>query len=404
MTATESRVALVFGSLGHSATHLLILLYATVVLVLEDEFGMSYADLQWLAVPGFVLFGAAALPAGWLGDRWSQSKMMAVFFFGAGGAAIITGLAQSYVGLLIGLTLMGLFASIYHPVGIAWLVQHSEKRGRSLGVSGLFGSLGTAAAAIVAGTLADLVSWRAAFIVPGVLVMVMGVVFLFYMRAGVIGDHDAVAKDREPEPSAGEMKRAFITLLMTVVCVGMIFQGTTVVLPKIFSERLLVGVPDSAMTAGFLVSLVYLFAAGAQIIGGELADRLPIKRVYLGAQLFLLPVLVAAFLARSYWLVVFAILLVSLNTGGQSAENMLVARYTPSAWRSRAFGVKFLLSLGVSSLGVALVPLVYGIYGSVGPIFVFFMGFAAVAAICAAFIPSPARPAKPAAITPAPAE
>ena len=80
MTATESRVALVFGSLGHSATHLLILLYATVVLVLEDEFAMSYADLQWLAVPGFVLFGAAALPAGWLGDRWSQSKMMAVFF------------------------------------------------------------------------------------------------------------------------------------------------------------------------------------------------------------------------------------------------------------------------------------------------------------------------------------
>jgi len=130
-----------------------------------------------LSVPGFVLFGAAALPAGWLGDRWSQSKMMAAFFFGAGGAAIITGLAQSTIGLFIGLTLMGLFASIYHPVGIAWLVQHSEKRGRSLGVSGLFGSLGTAAAAIVAGTLADLVSWRAAFIVPGILVMALGVVF-----------------------------------------------------------------------------------------------------------------------------------------------------------------------------------------------------------------------------------
>ena len=402
MTAKESRVALVFGSLGHSATHLLILLYATVVLVLEGEFAMSYADLQWLSVPGFVLVGAGALPAGWLGDRWSQSKMMAVFFFGAGGAAIITGLAQSYVGLLIGLTLIGLFVSIYHPVGIAWLVKHSEKRGRALGVSGLFGSLGTAAAAIVAGTLAELVGWRAAFILPGIVVMAMGVWFVFYLRAGVIRDHDSVVEDHEPEPSTGEMKRAFVTLLMTVVCVGLIFQGTTVVLPKIFSERLLSGLPDSAMNAGFLVSLVYLFATGAQIIGGELADRLPIKWVYLGAQLLLLPVLVGAYFTHTYWLVVLAILLVSLNTGGQSAENMLVARYTPSAWRSRAFGVKFLVSLGVSSLGVALVPLVYDLYGSVGPIFLFFIGFGVVASISAVFIPNPAPADETDAVTPVP--
>ena len=199
-----------------------------------------------------------------------------------------------------------------------------------------------------------------------------------------------------------KMKRAFVTLLMTVVCVGLIFQGTTVVLPKIFSERLLSGVPDSAMNAGFLVSLVYLFAAGAQIIGGELADRLPIKWVYLGAQLLLLPVLVGAYFTRTYWLVVLAILLVSLNIGGQSAENMLVARYTPSAWRSRAFGVKFLVSLGVSSLGVALVPLVYDLYGSVGPISLFFIGFGVVASISALFIPNPAPADETDAATPAP--
>ena len=299
MTVTESRVTMFFASVGHSATHLLILLYATVVLVLEDEFAMSYADLQWLSVPGFVLFGAAALPAGWLGDRWSQSKMMAVFFFGTGGGAILTGLAQSAVGLLIGLTVMGLFASIYHPVGIAWLVKHSEKRGRSLGVSGLFGSLGTAAAAIVAGTLADLVSWRAAFIIPGAVVVALGFSFLAYMRKGVIRDHLPAVRAPEPEPSATEMKRAFIALLMTVLCVGMIFQGTSVVLPKIFSERLFATATDSAMNAGILVSIVYLFAAGAQILGGELADRFPIKRVYLASQLLLVPVLVAAFFSFS---------------------------------------------------------------------------------------------------------
>ena len=122
--------------------------------------------------------------------------------------------------MFIGLTLIGLFASIYHPVGISWLVKNSERRGRSLGVSGVFGSLGTAAAASVAGTLAQLVSWRAAFIVPGVVVIGLGVAFLYYMRAGLIRDHDAVVRAPEPEPSVEEMKRAFAALLMTVVALG----------------------------------------------------------------------------------------------------------------------------------------------------------------------------------------
>ena len=39
------------------------------------------------------------------------------------------------------------------------------------------------------------------------------------------------------------------------------------------------------MNAGFLVSRSSIsLRLGAQIIGGELADRLPIKWVYLGAQ------------------------------------------------------------------------------------------------------------------------
>ena len=186
------------------------------------------------------------------------------------------------------------------------------------------------------------------------------------------------------------MKRAFIALLVTVVCVGMMFQGTSVVLPKLFSERLFVGIEDGAMNAGLLVSMVYLIAAGSQIVGGELADRFSIKRVYLSAQLLLLPVLAVAYFAHSALLVVCAVLLVSLNTGGQSAENMLVARYTPLAWRSRAFGIKFLVSLGISSLGVALVPLVYGLFGAVGPILIFFLGFAAFASVGAFFIPDTA--------------
>lgn len=60
-----------FLCIGHSFDHMLILLFATVIVIgpLEAEFGMSYGQLVGLAWLGFVLFGAGAPLAGWLADR-----------------------------------------------------------------------------------------------------------------------------------------------------------------------------------------------------------------------------------------------------------------------------------------------------------------------------------------------
>src|SRR6185312_1522951 len=98
------------------------------VLGLEGKFGLSYGELLSLSLAGYVLFGAAALPAGWLGDRWSAEAMMVVYFLGTGAATVLTGFASGPLGLAIGLTLIGLFGAIYHPVGVAWLVRNAENR------------------------------------------------------------------------------------------------------------------------------------------------------------------------------------------------------------------------------------------------------------------------------------
>src|SRR5437588_11090429 len=149
------------SSFGHFFAHLLTLLSPTVLLVLEGRWGMSYGDLLSLSLGGFVLFGLGALPAGWLGDRWSAEGMMVVFFIGTGGAAIATGLTDGPVALALGLAAIGLFGSIYHPVGTAWLVRNAKNRGRALGVNGIAGSIGLGAAAVVAGALAQVVGLRA---------------------------------------------------------------------------------------------------------------------------------------------------------------------------------------------------------------------------------------------------
>ena len=386
MSILSARLIVGFAGIAHTYAHLSILLFATVVLVLEREFALPYAELAWLSLPGFVLFGAGALPAGWLGDRWSAMGMMSISFFGVGGALIVTGLATSPLGLLVGLTLIGLFASIYHPVGIAWLVKNAVNRGRALGINGVFGSLGTAGAAIVAGALADMLSWRAAFIVPGFICLLVGVAFVAATKRGLIVDAPEDAR-QEPPAGASDIRRAFLVLAFTTLCGGMIYQSTAVGLPKLFSERLPELAGEGALGAGLLVSLVYLAAAAAQIVGGELADRFPLKPVYVLCLALQLPALAIAAASRNPALVVAAAAMVSLNVAGQPAETVLLARYTPLRWRGRVFGAKFVLALGVSALGVSLVPTIHGLTGSLDGLLFALMLFAAAAAAAALLLP-----------------
>ncbi|MBT4686438.1 MAG: MFS transporter, partial [Rhodospirillaceae bacterium] len=102
--ARTATVALSFASAAHTYSHMFVLFYATVVLVLERVWQMPYAELFALSIPGAVMYGVAALPAGWLADRWSAAGMMAIFFIGTGGASILTGLAEGPWQLAAGLT------------------------------------------------------------------------------------------------------------------------------------------------------------------------------------------------------------------------------------------------------------------------------------------------------------
>ena len=383
-----------FAGLAHSFAHLSVLLFATVVLVLEREWAMGYDELFALGIPMSVLFGAGALPAGWLGDRWSQTGMLAVYFFGLGTASVLTGLAGGPVSLALGLAGMGLFASIYHPVGIPWLVEHAPNRGRALGINGVFGTLGTATAALVAGALASTLGWRAAFVVPGAACIAAGVAFVLASRLGLIG-HAQPAHEEASEAAASDRRRVFAILAVTVLCSGMIYQVTSFALPKIFDERLSGLFGHSVVGIGGAVTAVYLLGALAQIAGGELADRFRLRSVYLFVHFAQVPVLAVAALLANPALIMAAALMISLNVAGQPAENVLLARYTPAHWRGRVFGAKFVLTLGVSSLGVALIPLVYRATGSLDALFPAMIAFAAAAGLAALRLPRDERAAAP---------
>ncbi len=355
MTAPSARLSLLFSSLGHFYVHMFTAFYFTIVLRLEAEWGLPFHDLLELWFWGSVLVGAAALPAGWLGDTWSNPAMMVVFFVGLGGAAIACGAATDTTGLLIGLSAIGLFAAIYHPIGIPWLLRSATTHtGKVMAVNGIFGSLGAAAAGLVSGVLIDLSGWRLAFVLPGLLALATGLAMLWFLRAGRIAD-TASGAETNRETAGGGAVRAVAILMVAMFIGGLIYHGTQTALPKLFAERL-ADLPGGRTTGiGLAVAAVYTVGGITQLVGGYLADRYPLKLVYILAWTAEMAFLVILADAAGLGVVGVAILAVMANLGQIPAENMLLARYAPQRRHGLVFGLKFVLMFGAAPAAVALV-------------------------------------------------
>ncbi len=389
----SSRPRILFINAGHALDHLFMLLYPTVVLTLEGVFDRSYGELLALSVPGFIAFAAGTLPAGWLGDRWSRPAMLAVFFLGVGVASCLTGLARTPFELAAGLTLVGLFASIYHPVGIAMLVEGREKVGKLLGINGVAGNMGVAAAAVVAASLSEAVGWRAAFIVPGVLSVLVGIAFVATCRAWRNAAVDRV-RDRLGE-GEGTASRTLLRLVLVIgiatALTGMTFNAVTVALPKLFDEGLR-GVADNALGVGGLVTLVIAAASFAQIAVGWLIDRYPAKPVWIVVLFAQAPLIALAGLLAGHGLVILAFAMMLAIIGEIPIQDALVARYTAERWRARVFGVKFLLGLGASAMAVPLVAGMHELSGGFAWLFAGLGASAALVAVVAFWLPGGAAP------------
>ncbi|MEO0035347.1 MAG: hypothetical protein RLZZ501_1370, partial [Pseudomonadota bacterium] len=250
-------------------------------------------------------------------------------------------------------------------------------------LNGVFGGVGPALATAAAGLLTAEWGWRAAFIVPGLLVIATGLVFLVLVARGTLHDRRV---DRRPEPPAerGDALRAGLVLSATMLGAGLIAQSLPPVLPKLFAERL---GENGLLAAAGAVSLVYFVAGLSQIGAGHLADRFPPRRVYLLAALLQAPLLAGLAVAGGPALLLVGLLAVSVNMAGIPAENVLLARYSPARWRGTAFGLKFVLSFGVSSLAVPLVSLLYGATGGFTLLLGLLAGLALAVAAAATLLP-----------------
>ena len=377
-----------FINVGHLLDHLVMLVFPTVVIALAREWDRPYSEMLPLALGGFIAFGAFALPAGWLADHWSRYKMMVMFFFGIGGSLFLTGFAQSSWQIAAGLTLTGMFAAIYHPVGIAMLVAAPKNLGRALGWNGLWGNLGLATAAIVSGALMDLWGWRAAFFIPGLAAIATGVGFLL-----LVPDPGPVAKKSKTiglHIDARTMTQIFVILLIATACGGIIFNSTTVAMPKVFDERLR-ALTQTNLVIGALVAFVYSVAAFAQVVMGNLIDRFEMKRLMIGVGLAQIPLLAAAATLDGWPMLAVALLMMMAIFGQIPLNDAIVGRYVADEYRARVLSVRYVVSLGVAAVAVPLIALLHRTEGGFRNVFLVLAVLAAAILVSALFFPTRER-------------
>jgi MFS family permease len=387
--AGGSRLEFLFLNLGHFYDHLFILIYATVAaLVLPAAFDMSYADLIVYATPGFIAFGAFALPAGWLADRWSRRGMMMVFFIGIGASAMLTGLARTPLEIGVGLFFIGVFAAIYHPVGITMVVEaRPVKTGVALGINGVWGNMGVASAAVFAGALIDISGWRAAFVVPGAAAIVTGLAYMFLCRSkGGAGQRAAAAGKRAPVVVDKRMLvTIFIIIALTTTLGSFIFQSMTFALPRILEERLS-GIYDSATAIGFSAFGVFAIASVAQVLIGHLVDRHSIRTVFAFVAGLQIPAFMLAVGLSGLPVLVGAVVFMLLIFGQIPINDALLSRITTPEYRSRVYAIKFVLSFSVAAAAIPLVALLHKTTGFDG-MFVAMTAVAAVILGCVLLLP-----------------
>lgn len=346
-------------NIGHGLDHLLMLLFPVVAALAASAFDEDYSVLLALSTGSWLAFGLGSMPAGWLADRWSRRGMLAVFFIGSGAACLLTAAAQNYWQIAGALALLGVFASIYHPVGVAILAGGAaETLGKRLAINGVWGNVGVAFSAVVAGALADRLGWQAAFIVPGVVSIGLGALWLILVPAGTVEDGAGGPAKPAIEPPV-DWKRVIIIIACLTVLTGFAFNAAIVSVPKLLDERL-GEFAGSATAVGFLAFGVYIVAGFAQLLVGGLIDRFPVKPIFLAIAAAEAVAMFLVINAEGMALMIASAGMMALVYAGLPIADTLIGRNAPAHLRSRIYAFTYLISFGASTAAIPSIAYLHG--------------------------------------------
>ena len=342
-------------NIGHLLDHFMMLIFAKAAFDAGREFGLSYEEIIVYGTLGVILFGAAAPLAGWLADKYSRAILITVYPFGLSLGAMLAAFSSSTEMLGISLGVVGFFAAIYHPVGIAMITKRPGKVGLRLGINGVWGNMGVALAPILTGLLIAFADWRLGFIIPALMCLSFGISQLFaFIELDETRPQTAKMKNNK---SVSVLTEGWQTVLLCLSIVtlsgGFIFGSLTFLIPRIFEVNMLQISNDVAIT-GLLAGLVYAIASFSQIGTGWLVDKVPPKFVLSAMGLGQLIFIYIASQSSDYGLLFIMLAAMIFVFGQVPITDVILVKYVKDSWRGRVLSIKFMVNL---SAGASVLPI-----------------------------------------------
>ncbi|WP_376099285.1 MFS transporter [Roseomonas sp. CCTCC AB2023176] len=386
-----------FINAAHTVCHYMLLILATAVLgiVTQDpgRFGNEYGPIIALGTFMFVLYGVGSLPMGWLAERIGRRALMAAFFLGVGTSLILAGFAPGPWALAAALASAGAFNAIYHPIGTAMLVEAAGDRvGRAVGNNGVFGNFGVALAPAATAFIAATVGWRWAFVAPGVVALILGVLWL--LETPYDARHDA--KNNRPFPAIPRavVRRAITSLLLIAAASGFVFNAFTLLIPKLMQERL-AGSPDLLPVVGALAFAATLFGGLTQFTVGRLIDRMTLKRVFLPLALAQVPALLALSFLGGWAVLPVAALAAAAIFGQVTVNETMTARYVAPELRAKLYSIRFFVGFVGAAAASPLVGFLHDATGNLALTMIVLAVVGSVTLACAMLFPDREEELKP---------
>ena len=349
----NSTVPDIYLNIGHLLDHFMMLIFAKAAYDSGRSFGLQYDEMILFGTLGMILFGATAPLAGILSDKYGRIPLMIIYHFGIGFSAITASMSSSPVQLAISLGLIGLFASIYHPVGIAMLLQRSGLVGLRLGINGVWGNMGIAIAPVVTGVILYYGDWRLTFLIPGIVCVLFGILFFLNITQHENNDQNKSDKCSKQIGFTPRWQQALFALALSTASGGFLFGAMSFLLPRYFEINMLSLSTNVAIT-GILAGVVFACASFAQMAVGWLIDRISPRLVLFWIALGQVIFIYLASQFENLSLFFLSIAAMCFVFGQIPITDTILVRYVPDNWRSRVLSAKFLLNL---CIGASVLPI-----------------------------------------------
>jgi len=354
----DEKLILTLTAGSHLSVHSFMLVFPSILLVLKNEYLVGLDILGFIATLSAFMFGVGAIPAGYFESKVGGRVLLLVYQAGTIIATMVIVMSQSLWMLAVGLALLGLFCSIYHPAGLTLISRRISNISKGMALHGIAGSLGLALAPVIAASFTTFFSWRAAY---GFLAFVNFILALFTFFLIPIMKNTDVEEDYKNTKDTNKM--ALILYYSIGIFMGITFAGFTTFLPTHITLQTAEWAGSPTLRGGILTTLVLLSGVIGQLLGGYFGSRF--DKTYL---LFIIVVLNVPFLALigltpGMMMIFSGIIFCIVHFSMQPIGNSLIAQITHSNHRGVGYGINFFFSFGAGGFGAGIGGLIAEHFG-----------------------------------------